>query len=478
MVRCVSVLITTPSSSRYNLKRRVASLGPISSEIFKEKVLEARVNVNAQADKASFQKSCDLCQKHFSSENSFRNHLGSSKHKARASANMFKPNGTNPDDRDSVTNHAFQPGDSGVKDPTSSTAAFSHVESDISDMVEHLEKTELHEGPSPIKRPSNISHNDNSDLSSDKKAAESRAASSSGASAPAYSIKTCLFCTYESPTPPLNIVHMERIHGMFIPEKEYLVDLEGLLSALQRCVYEEHRCLVCAKVKSTVWGAQTHMRDKGHCCIPYTTEEEQLEIGGFYDFRSTYSDAEDDGCEDEDIESPAIRHDSAKLGARRSARVTHDDDQEVAGDQGWETDSSVSSVATADLGALPADHHYNQFERLDKHSHHSRDDPRAHHQPDGWHAHNHKRAHAVFYGDYELQLPSGRTVGHRSLQRYYRQNLYGHLSTEQHEAQRSTAEAAADMDPMTWTPTTARGTSSSYISWSPAGVPVPHMVAP
>src|SRR6266516_8104281 len=74
--------------SRYNLKRRVASLPPISSEVFNEKVLTAQATTNAAADKASFQKNCSICQKTYFSETNYQNHIGSQKHKLRLAASQ------------------------------------------------------------------------------------------------------------------------------------------------------------------------------------------------------------------------------------------------------------------------------------------------------------------------------------------------------------------------------------------------------
>jgi pre-60S factor REI1 len=223
------------------------------------------------------------------------------------------------------------------------------------------------------------------------------------------------------------------------------VDPEGLLRTLRQRVFELNECLNCGKIKANTFAVQTHMRDKGHCQIPYTTEEEQLEIGEFYDFRSTYSDdysdSEDESMEDaDDVKKPS----GAKLGAKRTPKSDGADDKE---DDGWETDSSASSLDSDDLHAVPAENHYHQYERLSKHPHHSRDDQRAHHQRDGWHAHKHKPAHAVFYDDYELHLPSGKSVGHRSLNRYFRQNLHSHPSPEE-RAERLAIEAAQDEDGM------------------------------
>lgn len=423
----------------------MASLPPISSEIFTEKVLQARAESSLQEGKAGFQKSCDTCQKTYYSENSYRNHIGSAKHKARLAAVASKPKGKVDDEASSVMSSSLSLGD-----PAETNSALdSDAEEEFSEVVESLKKTGITDTVSPVRRPSNphpsaaAQHKEEHPVSLSSSEQPSASTTPSTATpkpaAAGPSLKTCLFCSYESPTPSLNVVHMERIHGMFIPEKQYLVDPEGLLTALQHRVFEFHECLNCGKVKANAFAVQTHMRDKGHCQIPYTTEEEQLEIGEFYDFRSTYSDGEDDS-EDESTEGEEdVRPPKAtKLGAKRSARKDGDEKME---DDGWETDSSASSLDSDDLHAVPAEQHYHQYERLSKHPHHSRDDQRAHHQRDGWHAHNHKRAHAVFYDDYELHLPSGRSVGHRSLNKYYRQNLHSHPSPEE-RAERLAIEAA------------------------------------
>ncbi len=93
-------------------------------------------------------------------------------------------------------------------------------------------------------------------------------------------------------------------------------------------IHDDHQCLYCGQLKHTASGIQTHMRDRGHCMIPYSTEDEMLEIGEFYDFRSTYSDDEDDESTDgaDDQQEGGV-----KLGAARATKVTiekiHDDHQ-------------------------------------------------------------------------------------------------------------------------------------------------------
>ncbi|KAI1172102.1 C2H2 type zinc-finger-domain-containing protein [Nemania sp. FL0916] len=424
---------------RYNLKRRVASLPPISSEVFTEKVFQARAATEAEADRAGFQQLCEVCQRTYYSENSFRNHIGSQKHKAKEAAVLRR--GGVMDDASSVMSSTFSFGN---PVPVPSEEVDSDAEDEFSEVVEGLQKTSLKERPSPVKRPSHPAPTANPQQSQDQAVVEqpSDATSATETPVPSITLNSCLFCNYDSPTIPLNVNHMERIHGMFIPEKQYLVDLNGLISALQQRIQEYHECLYCAKLKNTVAAVQTHMRDKGHCMIPFTTEEEQLMIGDFYDFRSTYSDAEDSEDESADDDKPSG---GAKLGAKRSSKVTGQQGDEITEEEeGWETDSSASSCDSEDLQSIPVDHSYRQKERLDKHPHHSSHDPRHHHQRDGWHSHAHQHR-AIFYDDTELHLPSGRAVGHRSLAKYYRQNLHSYPTPEE-RAERLAIEAAGAED--------------------------------
>ncbi|KAL7811602.1 C2H2 type zinc-finger domain-containing protein [Trichoderma gracile] len=412
---------------RYNLKRRVASLPPITAEIFTEKVLKARADTTAEADKALFERACEPCGKTYYSENAYRNHLLSQKHKQ----NLANPPKKHDDETTSMMSSTFSLGD-----PASAAGedVDSAAEDEFNQVIEGLQRAKVTEQrPSPVKRPSNPHP---APVESENTGTESTPTPAQSGSDRVWTVNTCVFCNHESSSPQTNAQHMERIHGMFIPEKTYLVDLEGLIRYLQEKVGEDHQCLSCGKYKNSLFAVQTHMRDKGHCKIPYTTDEDQLAIGDHYDFRSTYSDGEDD--DESDSGSTEDGNGGAKLGGRRETKATGADGEELEEGEdadGWETDSSASSLDSEDLTAVPAEGHIHQFERLSKHAHHSTNDPRSHHQADGWHSKAHKHTHAAFYDEYELHLPSGRSVGHRSLNRYYRQNLYNHPSAEEREEQ-------------------------------------------
>lgn len=354
---------------------------------------------------------------------------------------MQRRGGVADDETSSVMSSTFSLGD---PVPAEGEEVDSDAEDEFKEVVDGLQKTSLKERPSPVKRPSNPSLSAEGQHQKEHPVSQTPSETAS-TPIPTPTLKSCLFCNYESPTISLNVTHMERIHSMFIPEKQYLVDLEGLLSSLQEQIQELHECLYCGALKNNAYAVQTHMRDKGHCRIPFDTENEQLEIGDYYDFRSTYSDEED--SDDESVDGDK-RSGGAKLGARRSAQAVGEDGGEIRADEeGWETDSSASSCDSEDLKAIPVDRHYHQRERLEKHPHHSSHDPRHHHQKDGWHSHAHKHR-AIFYDDTELHLPSGRAVGHRSLAKYYRQNLHSHPSPQERSEMLAieAAEAEADGD--------------------------------
>ncbi|KAK2146396.1 hypothetical protein LSH36_611g03035 [Paralvinella palmiformis] len=64
---------------RYNLKRKVADMPPVTAENFQERLHAIKAQEESQYRDTSSH--CPLCNKHFSSENSYQNHIKSKKHK-------------------------------------------------------------------------------------------------------------------------------------------------------------------------------------------------------------------------------------------------------------------------------------------------------------------------------------------------------------------------------------------------------------
>ena len=393
---------------RYNLKRRVASLPPLSSEVYNEKVLNAQATTKAAAERATFERVCTACQKTYFSENAYQNHIGSQKHKLKAATQQRGANDETGSVTGSMISSAFSLGE-----PISVKSAES--DPDYETVVSGLKQASLQEKDSSSRRPSKSTTVSTNGTSSDRPVED-------------LPLSRCLFCNYDSPTVPLSVLHMSKFHGLFVPEQKYLADLEGLLKYLQAKIHLNNECLYCHKLKGTATGIQTHMRDKGHCMIAFEEEGEMIEIGQFYDFSSTYSDDEDDvDSDDTTTEGGAKVRDGA-----------------AGEDDGWETDSSASSIDSDEISAVPIDDRSHQYSKLSSHRHHSRNDPRPHKNADGFHSHAHSHSHAAFYDGYELHLPTGRTAGHRQFKNYFRQNLRDYPTPEERE--QKLLEAASDDD--------------------------------
>lgn len=171
---------------------------------------------------------------------------------------------------------------------------------------------------------------------------------------------TCLFCPGKSQmnfgTIDENIHHMFKSHGLYIPEKKYLTDAEGLLSYLGEKIGFGNVCLVCSYQGRNIEAVREHMQKKRHMKIPYESEDEKLEISDFFDFSSTYetlvADVDVDSGEWEDVS----------------------DEESSGNDSDNNNDIPVEENPIVNMGT-------------------------------------------------ELVLPSGAVVGHRSMAKYYRQNL-------------------------------------------------------
>ena len=104
---------------------------------------------------------------------------------------------------------------------------------------------------------------------------------------------TCLFChpklKQDFTTIDENTEHMFKHHGLYIPETQYLVDKKGLIEYLAEKIGFGF-CIACNYQGRNTEAAREHMHTKRHMRIPYETEDEKLEISNFYDFSSTYDD--------------------------------------------------------------------------------------------------------------------------------------------------------------------------------------------
>ncbi|KAL9934273.1 hypothetical protein V8E36_006729 [Tilletia maclaganii] len=388
---------------RYNAKRRVAQLPPIRQDVFDQKVAavsssssssaaqesaassssaaaaaatgapasDAQQSVTTSSTDSSSTK-CDVCSKSFSNPNILKDHLQSKKHKeqalnasmkqARQLSSSTKPLPTTTTAQDEVTEEAMDEASA-----STSTADQARI---------------THQSPLTLNVPDNATEEEINALIDAKLAVATRID-------PA---RSCLFCPSHTTSPPsldATLEHMQRAHGFFIPEREYLIDLPGLMTYLADKVTVGNICLYCnARGKSftSLDAVRKHMLDKSHCKIAYFEEVDQLELSDFYDFTSSYPDEEDEEWEDMDGVQGAGDGEDAEM------------------------DDAEDDAASKQTASRPR--HFTG---------------------------------APHYGDteYELVLPSGARLGHRALRRYYNQTLWTTPATQAQELHRQRLLTAA-----------------------------------
>lgn len=276
---------------RYNLKRKVAEMPPVTAEVFQQKVLAQKAEVEAQQQSKTKSLHCQLCNKTFSSENAFSNHLSSKKHKDVEANKANKAKKQESLITESQFSNNFKRKDSKETDPENSES-------------ENAES---------------LSHNGDDDDDEDDDIEEDT-----------LEVTDCLFCPHHSVSLEENLKHMTRSHSFFIPDLEYVVDLKGLVTYLCEKVGMGNMCLYCNdKGKSffSLEAVQSHMVDKGHTKMNYEGDA-VLEYADFYDFSSSYPDynpdEENEGDEIQGRESTlAVNEQTLELCLPSGAKIGH-----------------------------------------------------------------------------------------------------------------------------------------------------------
>lgn len=275
----------------------------VTAEDFKQRVLAQQAqNAEAEKDTATF---CKLCSKHFSTWNSYSNHLQSKKHKEaemkskkKLETDVARENAKNrekgllEDETEEDENKAKEDGAT-AQSPSAGRRSKPQEAEEDEDEWEDVEEEAL-----PVTR--------------------------------------CLFCPQTSETLPDNVDHMTKEHSFFIPNIEFLIDPQSMFEYLGEKVGSGLMCLWCnekGRTFFTVDAVQRHMRDKGHCKLQCEGDA-TYEYSDFYDFRSSYPDREDaeedkdgevdDGDDSEDeIEIVSLNQDGYELVLPSGARIGH-----------------------------------------------------------------------------------------------------------------------------------------------------------
>lgn len=261
---------------RYNLKRKVVDLPPVTTEEFQKRVIAQRGKDTESKREHSY--NCKQCRKNFNTKNQYENHILSKKHRENTSV---LDNGQNPEPKTT-------PESSDRLNSRSSNSADNN-EIEIDSDVESVDSDEWAEDTeNPVK------NND------------------------------CLFCNNHSRSFVRNLKHMTEAHSFFLPDPEYCTDPRGLLIYLGEKIYAGYMCLWCndsGKAFQSAEAARAHMLDKGHCKMLHEGEA-LVEYADFYDYSSSYPDGENDNPDDE-VEIPEIDDTDYQLVLPSGATIGH-----------------------------------------------------------------------------------------------------------------------------------------------------------
>ncbi|GIX76335.1 zinc finger protein 622 [Caerostris extrusa] len=240
---------------RYNLKRKLVDLPPLSREEF-DKRTSSKASPSKDKDK-KVSLHCEICNKHFSSENALTNHLKSKKH-------LDKEN--------------YPVSNLDVKQQVLKEKPLSKISS--TDEKNNLPLVEKDDDWSDCEDDGEWESCDESDGDEERFIVDTN---------------DCLFCDHQSDSTEGNVSHMSKNHSFFIPFIESLIDLDGLIGFLAAKIHYGI-CLWCngkGKWFESIKSVKQHMIDTGHCKMLF--EGEALEdYARFYKIKEDVNDTRED----------------------------------------------------------------------------------------------------------------------------------------------------------------------------------------
>ncbi|CAN6667489.1 cytoplasmic 60S subunit biogenesis factor Rei1p [Trichomonascus vanleenenianus] len=331
---------------RYNLKRRVAQLPPISSELFAEKMLQQQQIQQMEQEKTG----------RGSSGRSTGQRQVTKKDKKREEKLLRKQAAEN--NRRKYENSIPERPGSPVGSVGSGISSAMSLGDPMTESAQvEFDRLTLNSSNGDVEMDGSVDDN-MSTAGMDSENEEEVEIKRRLAKAVHFPTNVCFVDNKKFDSVEDNVEYMRKSYGLFIPEREYLVDLDGLIKYLGEKIGLGNMCLACSYEGRTVQAVQQHMISKSHVRIPYETTAHKLEVSDFYDFRSSYATsrriatAEGDEDEWEDV----------------------DEDEEMVGSDDEEVGDEEGAMYVDETG-------------------------------------------------YELSLGTGYRAGHRTLVKYYRQNL-------------------------------------------------------
>ncbi|XP_052889491.1 cytoplasmic 60S subunit biogenesis factor ZNF622 [Anopheles moucheti] len=257
---------------RYNLKRKLAELPPVTIEEFEKRLIQQKTeDAAAQEDQSLY---CKACRKVFKSKNAHDNHLDSRKHKDNLQQYLAQGNDKIEASSSGTSNAMEAELEISVKSTRAATRAATAAAAESAVDVVMLEDGDSDEWED-VEFENPIERND------------------------------CIFCLQHSEDLLENIKHMSIVHSFFIPDAEFCIDVEGLLTYLAEKVCRDYICLWCNERGRTFYSmdaVRNHMTEKGHCKMLHEGGA-LAEYVDFYDYSSSYPDHEDGMDVDAELET-------------------------------------------------------------------------------------------------------------------------------------------------------------------------------
>ncbi|XP_017765644.1 PREDICTED: zinc finger protein 622 [Eufriesea mexicana] len=253
---------------RYNLKRKVAELPPVSVEEFQKRVIAQRNKDDKEREEVII--SCKICKKNFNTRNQYENHLLSKKHKEKCAKQNVASEAVSED----LSDDAGPSPNSIFKKDIIEEVSMKRLKGDI-EINSDVESVDSDEWIEDTENP--VTNNN------------------------------CLFCNHHSKSLVRNLKHMTIAHSFFIPDPEYCIDIKGLLVYLGEKIFAGYMCIWCnnsGRCFQSAEAARAHMIDKGHCKMLHEGDA-LAEYVEFYDYSSSYPDVEA-GDLDAEIEIPEL----------------------------------------------------------------------------------------------------------------------------------------------------------------------------
>ncbi|EDW66196.1 cytoplasmic 60S subunit biogenesis factor ZNF622 [Drosophila virilis] len=291
---------------RYNLKRRVAQLPPVTAEEFQQRVLSARRAEEAAIEEQQMSVYCTACRKQFGNQKAHNNHLNSKKHKESLARLEQQQQQT-----DAGTSGALSVCVKSIVEPRPhpalAAAAAGKGRLAFADRAMQVDAAEEDEDFEDIEE---------EEVDSDEweKLAENPLTE-----------RDCLFCSHQSADLVENLKHMSVKHSFFIPDTDYCTDIEGLLYYLGEKVANYFICLWCNDRGKTFYSldaVRKHMVDKGHCQMLHEGVA-LAEYAEYYDYSASYPDHKEGMDIDEEVVPDLLDGDEYQLVLPSGAVIGH-----------------------------------------------------------------------------------------------------------------------------------------------------------